>query len=63
VSVYPYWDSNRKSKEHNSLMSSIEGVHDWYRFGLLLFPAFNSDTDPDAWLNVYWLGWDFIAVI
>jgi hypothetical protein len=32
----PYWDS-RKSKEHNSLMSSIEGVHDWYRF-LLLFP-------------------------
>jgi hypothetical protein len=28
-----------------------------------LFPAFNSDTDPDAWLNVYWLGWDFIAVI
>jgi hypothetical protein len=20
-----------------------------------LFPAFNSDTDPDAWLNVYWL--------
>jgi fucose permease len=20
-----------------------------------LFPAFNSETDPDAWLNVYWL--------
>jgi TRAP-type uncharacterized transport system fused permease subunit len=20
-----------------------------------LFPAFNSDTNPDAWLNVYWL--------
>jgi hypothetical protein len=36
-------------------MSSIEGVHDWYRFGFFLFPAFNSDTDPDAWLNVYWL--------
>jgi hypothetical protein len=33
----------------------LKGVHDWYRFGLLLFPAFNSDTDPDAWLNVYWL--------
>jgi hypothetical protein len=45
-------------------MSSIEGVHDWYCFGLLLFPAFNSDTDPDAWLNVYWLFWlDFIAFI
>jgi hypothetical protein len=32
-----------------------------------LFPAFNSDTDPDAWLNVYWflagislLSFDFI---
>jgi hypothetical protein len=36
-------------------MSSIEGVHDWYRFGLLFISAFNSDTDPDAWLNVYWL--------
>jgi Kef-type K+ transport system membrane component KefB len=22
---------------------------------LTLFPAFNSDTNPDAWLNVYWL--------
>jgi hypothetical protein len=38
----PYWDSNRKSKEHNSLMSSIEGVHDWYRFGLLLFPLIRT---------------------
>jgi len=41
--------------EHNSLMSSIEGV---FMFGIalayFLFPAFNSDGDPDAWLRVYW---------
>jgi fucose permease len=44
------------TKEHNSLMSSIEGV---FMFGIALayylFPAFNTDGDPDAWLNVYWL--------
>lgn len=43
-------------KEHNSLMSNIEGV---FMFGIalayFLFPAFNSEGDPDAWLNVYWL--------
>ncbi len=43
-------------KEHNSLMSSIEGV---FMFGIalayFLFPAFNKTDDPDAWLNVYWL--------
>ena len=43
-------------KEHNSLMSNIEGV---FMFGIalayFLFPAFNSSSDPDAWLNVYWL--------
>jgi fucose permease len=43
-------------KEHNSLMSNIEGV---FMIGIalayFLFPAFNSDTDPDAWLRVYWL--------
>jgi TRAP-type uncharacterized transport system fused permease subunit len=37
-------------------MSSIEGV---FMIGIalayFLFPAFNSDTNPDAWLNVYWL--------
>ena len=42
--------------EHNSLMSSIEGV---FMFGIalayFLFPAFNSESDPNAWLNVYWL--------
>jgi len=44
------------SKEHNSLMSSVEGV---FMFGIalayFLFPAFNSETDENAWLNVYLL--------
>ena len=43
------------TKEHNSLMSSVEGV---FMFGIALayylFPAFNTNGDPDAWLNVYW---------
>jgi len=43
-------------KEHNSLMSSIEGV---FMIGIalayFLFPAFNNENDPNAWLNVYWL--------
>jgi MFS transporter, FHS family, glucose/mannose:H+ symporter len=43
-------------KEHNSLMSSVEGV---FMLGIalayFLFPAFYSDTDPDAWLRVYLL--------
>ncbi|MBU2526186.1 MAG: MFS transporter [Bacteroidetes bacterium] len=43
-------------KAHNSLMSNIEGV---FMIGIalayFLFPAFNSDTNPDAWLRVYWL--------
>ena len=42
--------------EHNSLMSSIEGV---FMFGIalayFLFPAFNSEGNENAWLNVYWL--------
>lgn len=46
----------RNSKEHNSLMSSIEGV---FMFGIalayFLFPAFNDQSNPDAWLNVYLL--------
>jgi fucose permease len=41
---------------HNSLMSKIEGV---FMFGIalayFLFPAFNTEGDPNAWLNVYWL--------
>lgn len=43
-------------KEHNSLMSSIEGV---FMLGIalayFLFPAFNSDANVNAWLNVYLL--------
>lgn len=43
-------------KGHNSLMSSIEGV---FMIGIalayFLFPAFNTQGDPNAWLNVYWL--------
>ncbi len=43
-------------QEHNSLMSNIEG---FFMFGIalayFLFPAFNSEDDPNAWLNVYWL--------
>ncbi|WGK65573.1 MFS transporter [Croceiramulus getboli] len=43
-------------KEHNSLMSSIEGV---FMLGIalayFLFPAFNDESNPDSWLNVYWL--------
>lgn len=41
------------AKEHNSLMSSIEG---FFMVGIavayFLFPAFNS-ADPDGWLRVY----------
>lgn len=44
------------TQEHNSLMSSIEGV---FMIGIalayFLFPAFNSNSDPNAWINVYWL--------
>jgi FHS family glucose/mannose:H+ symporter-like MFS transporter len=44
----------QNAKEHNSLMSSIEGV---FMFGIalayFLFPAFNNTSDPDSWLNVY----------
>ncbi|SNR56147.1 MFS transporter [Lutibacter flavus] len=44
------------TQEHNSFMSSIEGV---FMIGIalayFLFPAFNSSTDPNAWINVYLL--------
>ena len=57
VSVYSLIGTvTENQKEHNSLMSTIEGV---FMIGIalayFLFPAFNSDTNPDAWLNVYWL--------
>jgi fucose permease len=42
--------------EHNSLMSSIEGV---FMYGIaiayFLFPAFNTEGEPNAWLRVYLL--------
>lgn len=55
VSVYSMIGQvTSNSKEHNSLMSSIEGV---FMFGIALayfiFPAFNHDSDPNSWLNVY----------
>ncbi|MGZ9676827.1 MFS transporter [Flavobacterium sp. GNP001] len=57
VSVYSLIGTiTDNQKEHNSLMSSIEGV---FMIGIalayFLFPAFNSTANPDAWLNVYWL--------
>ena len=57
VSVYSLIGTITKNQqEHNSLMSSIEGV---FMIGIalayFLFPAFNSDGNPDSWLNVYWL--------
>lgn len=43
-------------KEHSSLMSSIEG---FFMVGIalayFLFPAFYSDTNENAWLNVYFV--------
>ncbi len=42
------------TKEHNSLFSSIEG---FFMVGVavayFIFPAFNSEVDKNAWLNVY----------
>jgi Na+/melibiose symporter-like transporter len=57
VSVYSLIGTiTENQQEHNSMMSSIEGV---FMIGIalayFLFPAFNSDTNPDSWLNVYWL--------
>ena len=43
-------------KEHSALMSSVEG---FFMVGIaiayFLFPAFYSETDPNAWLNVYYV--------
>ncbi|MCJ7467229.1 MAG: MFS transporter [Maribacter sp.] len=57
VSVYSMIGMvTQNQKEHNSLMSSIEGV---FMIGIalayFLFPAFNNEADPNSWLNVYWL--------
>ena len=50
-------------KEHASLMSSIEG---FFMVGIalayFLFPAFYSETNEDAWLNVYYLLCGLIAI-
>ncbi|WP_074409680.1 MULTISPECIES: MFS transporter [Aquimarina] len=50
-------------RDHNSLMSIVEGV---FMIGIaaayFLFPAFNYDNDPDAWLRVYLLLAGFIFV-
>jgi fucose permease len=53
-------------KEHSSLMSNIEGV---FMFGIalayFLFPAFNTDNAPEAWLRVYWIlaGLSFLSFL
>jgi fucose permease len=57
VSVYSLIGAiTENQREHNALMSSIEGV---FMIGIalayFLFPAFNDDANPDSWLNVYWL--------
>jgi fucose permease len=64
VSVYSLIGTiTENQKEHNSMMSSIEGV---FMIGIalayFLFPAFNSETNQDAWLNVYLL-LAFIALL
>ena len=50
-------------KEHSSLMSSIEG---FFMLGIalayFLFPAFYSDTNENAWLNVYYVLMGLIAI-
>lgn len=56
VSVYSLIGTvTETKKEHNALMSSIEG---FFMVGIalayFLFPAFNKENDPDSWLNVYW---------
>lgn len=55
VSVYSLIGTiTENPKEHNSLMSSIEGV---FMIGIalayFLFPAFNNVANPNSWLNVY----------
>lgn len=41
-------------KEHNSLMSSVEGFFMvGITFAYFLFPFFNSEVNPNTWVNVY----------
>ena len=41
-------------KEHKSVLSSIESFFMiGIAAGFIVFPLFYSDTDPDAWLNIY----------
>lgn len=43
-------------KEHNSLMSSIEGFFMFgITFGYFLFPMFNNADNPESWVSVYLL--------
>lgn len=56
VSVYSMIGMvTENTAQHNSLMSSIEGV---FMIGIalayFLFPAFDVAGQPDAWLRVYW---------
>ncbi|OHT46317.1 MFS transporter [Flavobacterium tructae] len=56
VSVYSLIGTvTETKKEHNALMSSIEG---FFMVGIalayFLFPVFNKEEDPNSWLNVYW---------
>lgn len=57
LSVYSLiGEITNSTKEHTSLMSSIEG---FFMVGIaaayFLFPFFYSDTEPNSWLNVYLL--------
>ncbi|SHF97224.1 MFS transporter [Flavobacterium defluvii] len=67
VSVYSLIGTvTETKKEHNALMSSIEG---FFMVGIalayFLFPAFNNENDRDSWLNVYWLlaGLSFLSFL
>ena len=50
-------------KEHKSVLSSIES---FFMVGIatafIIFPLFDSDTDPDAWLRIYLLIAALVAV-
>jgi MFS transporter, FHS family, glucose/mannose:H+ symporter len=50
-------------KEHKSVLSSIESFFMiGIASGFILFPLFYSDTDPNAWLNIYLVLSGLIAV-
>jgi Na+-transporting NADH:ubiquinone oxidoreductase subunit NqrB len=54
--VYSLIGTITENQQEQCLMSSIEGVFMiGIAFSVFLVPAFNSDANPDAWLNVYWL--------